>query len=133
MMASAPGRFSITTAWPHCLERPSPTSRAAVSITLPAGKGTITRTGRTGQALSASAAQIVGLIAAMKATNEGVLLKVPTPASFLLNVSARTMQDRSRCPQNASASKTALSEGLRLLFGVMFFPLGHVIFLSQGC
>src|SRR5262245_36986002 len=74
---SAPGRFSITTGSFHFFDRPSAYSRAAISVVVPPEKGTMMRTGRVGQALSASAAQTGGIIATIRATNENVLIEMP--------------------------------------------------------
>jgi len=44
----APGRFSMTTDWPHCFETTSPNVRARISTPPPAGYGTKIRTGLDG-------------------------------------------------------------------------------------
>ena len=47
-MVLAPGLFSTTTGWPVALAKASPQARAITSGEVPAGAGTIRRTGRLG-------------------------------------------------------------------------------------
>ena len=53
MLASAPALLSTTTGLAHRFERPSAYRRAAASLALPAGNGTINRTVRVGQGSAA--------------------------------------------------------------------------------
>jgi hypothetical protein len=49
MPVLAPGRFSITTPWPHSSESFCPRMRMLMSVGPPAGKGTTILTGRLGK------------------------------------------------------------------------------------
>ena len=49
MVPPAPGRFSITTGWPHISESFWPTVRARMSVALPAVNGTTILTGLLGK------------------------------------------------------------------------------------
>ncbi len=49
MLPAAPGRFSISTGWPHSVCSFSPTRRGIRSEAPPGANGTITRTGFCGQ------------------------------------------------------------------------------------
>src|SRR5215813_3147042 len=101
MWVSAPGRFSITTGSFHLFDRPSAYSRAAISVVVPPEKGTMMRTGRVGQALSASAAQTAGVIAARSATNENALIEMPMDIlrpALCSNFDRRTDQSDARMP-----------------------------------
>ncbi|WZB71938.1 hypothetical protein WJ968_09575 [Achromobacter xylosoxidans] len=56
MEPPAPPRFSTTTGWPSSRVSPSANTRAVVSVTPPAPKGTISRTGCVGYACAHAAA-----------------------------------------------------------------------------
>ncbi|KAF5290255.1 hypothetical protein FQR65_LT20672 [Abscondita terminalis] len=55
----APGLFSTTTGWPRAWPSSTERARATRSVLPPAGKGTITRTGRSGKAACAQACSMI--------------------------------------------------------------------------
>src|SRR4051794_32303752 len=67
MTPPAPGRFSTTTDWPHCLETTSPRVRVRTSTPPPAGYGTRICTDLEGNPLCANAAPAVSAAAATTA------------------------------------------------------------------
>src|SRR5277367_6006212 len=69
MTPPAPGRFSITTDWPHRFDSSSPSVRATISTAPPGGYGTKTCTGLEGYASPASAAVAPNAASAMTADN----------------------------------------------------------------
>ena len=78
-MKSAPGRFSTITGCFQRLAKASARVRATASGAPPA-EPVMMRTVRSGQVLSASAAETAGVIAAMKAINESVLIVMMSSA-----------------------------------------------------
>jgi hypothetical protein len=76
MMKSAPGRFSTITDFFQRLAKSSARVRATASGGPPA-EPVMMRTVRSGQALSASAAETAGAATAIKAINESILIGIP--------------------------------------------------------
>jgi hypothetical protein len=87
----APGRFSMTTDWPHCFETTSPSVRARISTPPPAAYGTKMRTGLDGNGDCADAIPTAANVATVVTAN----LIHPRTASapiFFITISLITRQ-----------------------------------------
>src|SRR5436309_1028244 len=80
----APGRFSTTTDWPHCLETASPRVRVSTSTAPPAAYGTKICTGLVGNDWASAAEAIVAMTAATNAAIRNQLVMAPLPLLSLL-------------------------------------------------